>query len=52
MSRERGSGAFVSSIDTRCAPEDVEIVYFVAVYKYSGTPRCLGQYPTKCLVIG
>lgn len=24
----------------------------LVVYKYSGTPRCLGQYPTKWLAIG
>lgn len=52
MSCEKGSGAFVSDTDTRCAPEDLATVYFVAVHKYSGTPRCLGQYPTKCLVVG
>lgn len=47
-----GSAALIPDTDTRCVPEELVTVYFVAVYKYSGSPRCLGQYPTEQLAIG
>lgn len=51
-SYERGSAALIPDADAKCIPEELATVYFVVVCKYSGTPRCLGQYPTRQLAIG
>lgn len=51
-SYERGSAALIPDAETKCIPEELATVYFVVVYRYSGTPKCLGQYPTRQLAIG
>lgn len=47
----RGASCLNTDAGRRCVPEELTTVYFVVVYKYAGSPRCVGQDPTKWLAI-